>query len=244
MMQSSNHAPPLLEPTRYRRSMFERLGPDGPMLLRAAPYAAVVFACLLMLFGTLRRKLEYPGWLVLPLAAATTTAITWAGMRFARSIGETVGHFLLPTGESTPYEHQFSREEALVARGEIAGAVESLEAAIATMSLETPTGISVRIRAAELYMGKAADPKRAVALLREVQRHPGLPPSQDIYVSNRLIDLLLGPLDQPSRALFELRRIADRYPDSSAATHARAAIVTVKRRISEDLPTPLPASDG
>jgi hypothetical protein len=82
-------------------------------------------------------------------------------------------------------------------------------------------------------MGPGGDTERATDLLREVQRFPGVAAGQDIYVSNRLIDLLLGPLHQPARALVELRRIIDRYPASSAATHARTAILTVKRQIAD-----------
>jgi hypothetical protein len=66
-----------------------------------------------------------------------------------------------------------------------------------------------------------------------------VPAGQDIYVSNRLIDLLMGPLRQPARALFELRRIVDRYPKSSAATHARTAIATIKRQLDEATPRAL-----
>ena len=227
------HPPP---PRTYRPTMLDRLGPDGALMLRAMPYMVVLFACLVLLFSTLRRQLEYPSALVLPLALGATAAISWAGMRFANAAGARFGHFVLPTGESTPYEHQFSREEALAARGDITGAIDALEAAIAAISIDAPTGLAVRIRTAELYMGQGANPKRAAELLREVQRHPGLPPTQDIYVSNRLIDLLLGPLAQPARALFELRRLADRYPASTAGKHARSAIATVKRQMSEAEP--------
>jgi hypothetical protein len=213
--------------------MLDRLGPDGALLLRGIPYIVITFACLVVLFATLKEKVGYPGYLVLPLAALATAAITWAGMRFATSVGEGFGHFIVPTGASTPYEHQFSREDALAARGDIDGALAAFEAAIAATPISTPIGISVRVRAAELYLGKGANPARAAELFREIQRLPTVPPTQDIYVSNRLIDLLLGPLDQPARALFELRRIADRYPGSTAATHARAAILTVKRQIRE-----------
>ena len=233
MPPSSNPADHQPASPTYRPTMLDRRGPDGALMLRAVPYMVVVFACTLLLFSTLRQKLEYPAALVLPLALVTTVAITWAGMRFASAAGTRFGHFVLPTGESTPYEHQFSREEALAAKGDIAGAVDALEAAIATIPIEAQTGVGVRIRTAELYMAKGANAKRAAELLREVQRYPALPAAQDIYVSNRLVDLLVGPLGQPSRALFELRRIADRYPDSSAAKYARSAITTVKRQLVE-----------
>ena len=233
MPGSSNASGPSRPPPPYRRTRFDRMGPDAALLLRAIPFMIVVFAGLMLLFSMLRERMGYPGQLVLVSALVVTAAIGWAGREFATAAGEAVGRFVLPTGESTPYEHQFSREESLVARGAIPDAVAAYEDAIATLPITTPIGVSARIRAAELYMGQGANIARAAELFREIQRLPDVAPTQDIYVSNRLIDLLLGPMNQPARALVELRRIIDRYPTSSAATHARAAITTVKRQISE-----------
>jgi len=41
---------------------------------------------------------------------------------------------------------------------------------------------------------------------------------------------LIGPLDNPSRALVELRRLIDRYPSSTAATRARETLAVLKAR--------------
>ncbi len=225
MPWSSNRSDEPRQAAEYRLTRSDRRGPDSALIYRAVPYMILIFGCCMFLFA----RLGVPAVVALPLAGGLTGAVTWAGFRFATAAGEGFAHFVLPTGESTPYEQQFSREEALAASGDIAGALASLEAAISTTPLTAPTGINVRIKAAELYMDrKAADPGRAAALFREIQRFPGIDPSRDIYVSNRLIDLLLGPLDQPARALVELRRIADRYPRSNAAMHARAAIVKIK----------------
>lgn len=231
MPRSSNAPDGSDAPAPYRRTMFDRHGPDAAIGLRVVPYVVVTFICMVALFAALRQKYGYSGFLVLPFAIVATGVVTWAGLRFATAAGEGIGHFVVPSGNSTPYEHQFSREDSLVARGDIAGALESLEAAIKVTPIAAQTGVAVRIRAAELHMGEGGTVARAVDLFREVQRFPGVAAGQDIYVSNRLIDLLLGPLDQPARALVELRRIIDRYPSSSAAMHARTAIATVKRRL-------------
>jgi len=60
-----------------------------------------------------------------------------------------------------------------------------------------------------------------------------LPAGQDIYATNRLVDLLTGPLRDPGRAAVELRRLIERHPESTAATHARAALARIKQRIAE-----------
>jgi hypothetical protein len=69
---------------------------------------------------------------------------------------------------------------------------------------------------------------RAAELYREVQRLPGLMSGQDVYVTNKLADLYLGPLEQPGRALVEFRRLADRYAGTKAAKHAKMAIANLK----------------
>ena len=224
----------------FRPSRLDRHGPDGALILRAIPFVLVMFAGWTLLFVRLGFPLAgavIPGGLL-------TGAITWAGMSGASAVGRLFGRFLFPTGESTPYEHQYSREEAMAARGDVNGAIDAFEAAIAETALGAQTGINVRIRAAELYMERAAagktpdartaDHQRAVELFRDIQRFAGTSASQDIYVSNRLIDLLLGPLRQPSRALVELGRIVARYPTSSAATHARTAIAKIKDELRQE----------
>ena len=59
--------------------------------------------------------------------------------------------------------------------------------------------IWVRIAAADLYATHGQNAKRAAELYREVQRIPKLMSGQDVYVSNKLVDLYLGPLKEPGR---------------------------------------------
>jgi hypothetical protein len=240
MSQSSNSRERHEALAAWRPSRLDRRGPDGALLLRVGPFVAVMLGGWTLLFSLLGLPLPVA---IIP-AALLTAGITWAGLNAASAVGRVVGSFLLPSGESTPYEHQFSREDAMAARGDVDGAIESLEGYIASTPLDAQTGINVRIRAAELYMSRATAPKagntkagdlqRAVELLKEIQRFEGASASQDIYVSNRLIDLLLGPLRQPSRALVELSRLVARYPTSAAATHARTAIAKLKEELRQE----------
>lgn len=131
-----------------------------------------------------------------------------------------------PSGASTPYQPTFSRQEALAAKGDVAGALASFEELIAA----APDAADVRIRAAELYAGRGGNPERAVALLREVRKLPSTTPGEDLYASNRLIDLYLGALRDEGRALVECRRLIERYPRSPAAAGARQVIARIKGR--------------
>ena len=53
--------------------------------------------------------------------------------------------------------------------------------------------------------------------------------NQQLYCTQRLIDLRLGPLNAPERAFPELRRIMDTYPNSREAQGAREALQRLKR---------------
>jgi hypothetical protein len=127
-------------------------------------------------------------------------------------------------GKHTPYEEQFSQEQALVMQRDYAAALALYEQKITAAPLDP----RVRIAAADLYGTHGANPRRAAELYREVQRIPEIVAGHDIYVSNKLADLYLGPLKEPGRALVEFRRIAYRYPGSKAAKHALAAIANLK----------------
>ena len=130
-------------------------------------------------------------------------------------------------GASTPYEEQFSYQQSLVMQGKVNEALASFEEMIAA----APKAIEPRIRAAELYAQDREGARRAAELLREARRIPSIAPGRDIYATNRLVDLLAGPLRDPGRAVVELRKLIDRYPTSTAAAHARDALARIKREM-------------
>ncbi|MDE3151683.1 MAG: hypothetical protein KGL93_05500 [Gemmatimonadota bacterium] len=229
--------PAAREPSRavrpYRRTMLDRYGPDFARVLTAVGWSSLGAVMLLpvgLYYGP-------RGWPV-PLAMAVyyvvgLVVMTTVAVQLPRPASAVAEFYLAPTGASTPYEEQFSQEQALVMQGRVREALASFEARIAADA----TGIAVRIRAADLYAGPGGDPARAAQLFREAQRLPDLRSGDDVYVGNRLADLYLGPLQQPARALVELRRLLDRYPDSRIAPQLRQAIASLKaRHVSDERP--------
>jgi hypothetical protein len=188
--------------------------------LRAATYGLAVFTlslvgCLLA-FG----RISASGFLVCLGAGAATAAM-------GSLVGSLAGSFwttVFVKGAGSPSVPDYSYEQSLVVRGEIDAACAAFEAIIAA----SPRAVPPRILAAELYWTHKRDAVRAAQLLREVQRIPGVNAGDDIQASNRLVDLLIGPLSDPSRALVELRRLIERYPGTSAAVHASRALAQMK----------------
>jgi hypothetical protein len=211
----------------YKVTFFDRHGPAGEHQLKAIGYGIIVFALTLPMFGLAWFK---AGLTVFPLIALTlvcSLTLSGAAMYLGLVGGQAaadVAKYVTAGGSNTPYEEQFSHEQALVMQRDYAGALALFEQRIAATPLEP----RVRIAAADLYATHGENPKRAAELYREVQRIPEVQSGQDIYVTNKLADLYLGPLNEPGRALVEFRRLAYRYAGSTAAKHALSAIANLK----------------
>lgn len=233
-------SPPRPERRPYRRTLGDRLGPGAAHVYKAVGWTG--FGSLMIVPVALYHMPSWmPGIIGVPLAFVLSWALLFSASMLLIKPGADVAKFyFLPTGESTPSEDQFSREEALVMQGRVPDALALFEARIAA----DPADARARIRAAELYASPVGDPRRAAELLHEVQRIPGLPSGQELYVGNRLADLYLGPLGVPARALVELRRLVDRYPDSRLAPQLRQAIAKLKaEHVSDPRTAPVSGSE-
>lgn len=128
------------------------------------------------------------------------------------------------TGATTPYQESYSRQQALVMQGRVNEALASYEEVIAGPESDVPA----RRLAAELYAGAGGNPRRAAELFREILSHPRAGPGDHAYATNRLVDLLTGPLNEPGKAMGVLRQFIDRYPGTPAAANAREALRALK----------------
>lgn len=218
----------------YKVTFLDRHGPAGLHMLTALKYGVVVFMFGLLLAGVLGFKMLHLDGLALiafTLVGALTLsgASMFVGLRMGTIAGNASEHVYMG-GSSTPYEEAFSLEDALVMQRDFAGALHLFEQRI----LATPGNVRVLVAAADLYRTHGENPRRAAELYREVQRLPDVAGGQDIYVSNKLADLYLGPLEEPGRALVEFRRLIHRYPGSPTEKYARIALGNLKPDILKE----------
>jgi hypothetical protein len=216
--------------TEYRKTLFDRHGPDAFLFLQAGGWSLVVAG---MVGLALAFRIGFHWW-ILPIALVAGATACGCALMIANAVGKG-WHTVALSGASTPYAEQYSHEQSLVMRGQVGEALASFEQVIA----RDPTAVDAMIRAAELYDRECKNHQRAAELLRAAQRTPALTAGKDIYVTNRLVDLLLGPLGDPGRALVELRKLIDRHPDSRAAAHAKTTIREIKARIHTGDPSAL-----
>ena len=208
----------------YTTTLFDRKGAAAADDVRALAYGLLVFGVTVSAWLLIAHRLSV-GVLV---GAALAGALS-AGIGLGLSAGAGAGvHRVMMSGSSTPYEEQFSYQESLVMRDLVDDALASYEAIIA----ERPAMTSARLRAAALYASRGGDPRRAAELLREVMSTPNVPARDDIAASNRLIELLMGPLAEPGRAMVELRRLIDRHPDTDAAGRAKLTLAELKQEMA------------
>jgi hypothetical protein len=71
------------------------------------------------------------------------------------------------------------------------------------------------------------DRERARELLLRLRQAADAVPADELYATHRLLDLYLGPLDDAGRAMVELRRMADRFPDTP---DGQGALAELRRR--------------
>ena len=219
------------EPGGYQPTLLDRLGPEGAMIFRARVAAALAFVVTFPLIAA--ASLARPATAAHPLLTGLLGASMSAGLlylmmtRLPAAAGAGALAVTASTGTSTPYEEQFSRIESLAARGDVPGALAAWEEIIA----ERPGAVAPRLRAAELYAARGGDPARAAQLFREVRGVPGVTNRDAVYACSRLVDLYDGALDEPGRALVELRRIIELYPGTPVAAHARDALPRMKARL-------------
>jgi len=212
----------------YKQTLFDRLGPDAGHSVRSTIYGLAlgpVFFMLLLGVGSIHLHLS--GWQNLLFALVGGVLIGVAVAKVPVMIGETAGKgasVVVAGGSTTPYTEQYSYQQTLVMQGRLDEALSTYEAIIA----EPGSTCDVRIRAAELYAREANKPQRAAELFKEVTRDPRCTVGEEVYSANRLADLYNGPLGQPGRALVELRRLADRYPNSVIGERARQALRSLK----------------
>lgn len=216
--------------SEYRRTLFDKLGPEAADLYKIGswlivPIVAGAFTgCALSIRAGFVTTGVVLATLVGGVLAGATTALFVISV--SRGAGDAFGSFLQPSGSGTPYERQYSYEDSLVMRGDIPGALASYERIIA----EVPNEAQPRLRAAEVCV-KSKMNERAEALFRGVQRLSQVRTRDDVYASNRLVDLYLTWPGHETKGLRELRRLIDTYPDTGIAARARERLLSLKSQL-------------
>lgn len=186
-------------------------------------------ACLLAVFLPAGWSVSGPRlpFSVLWLVPVGGIAGYWIGRTIGWTVvegsGRTAQAFTMPARAGF-YASGHSEIETLEARGDFKKAVAAWEA----VAIAEPMSPWPLVRAAELYARELSEPSLAVERFRLARSLPDVKPELERYTSQKIIDLLLGPLHDRGRAMVELRMLIDRHPASREAEGARDALRNLK----------------
>jgi hypothetical protein len=117
----------------------------------------------------------------------------------------------------------YSSIETLAVRGHYQAAAEEY----AERARHPPERVEATLRRAELLAGPLGQPETAAIELDNL-RSIALSSRDDFRVGLALVDLHEHQLNDPGRAMAELRRLIDRYPTAGAVRRLRAALSDLK----------------
>lgn len=191
--------------------------------LRAIMWSAYVllFAVPIGLF-----TLGFPWGLLAGLVAAGsvyagTMLVTQGGARM-------IGTIHNPQGRVAPERRDYSFAQSLAARGDFAGAVREYERAV----IEFPQDPEPYIRIARLKRRELQQPEDAVNWFKRARTDAEVSLGQELLVTRELIELYRGDLNTPERAIPELARLIDRFPDDPAVDVSKRELAELRERLS------------
>jgi len=207
---------------RIRIDFAARLDLGDPALMRAAGWSLLVSVLCggLVIYWTLGWGV---GWAMLAgVLAFVLTLVVVAGTALALASGSAQGltSFVAPSGGSSPLPADWSYEKSLLARGQVDDAVSLLEVRLANHADDAALCLFL----ADVYARSVGDAAKAERLFRRARETPGAAKAHDYQATTRLIDLYLGPLDDPARGAEELERMRRLHPGTQGALHADTAL--------------------
>ena len=117
----------------------------------------------------------------------------------------------------------YSAIETLVARGHLAEAAEAYR----ERARQPTDRVEATVRRAALLAGPLGQPETALVELQALREHR-LTADADLRVGVALVDVYERRLADPGRAMVELRRLIDLYPDRRATRRLRRELAILK----------------
>ena len=150
----------------------------------------------------------------------------WAVGR-AHAVTQTIYN---PSGGSTPYKPQYSYAASLAIRGRFGEAAAAYE----LHAIENPAEPEPYLQLARLYRDKLQQYEDALTWFRRVRTDATLAPGQELYVIQEIIDLYIGRLKAPRKAIPELTLVCQRFPATPAARAAEKQLAEMREMLARE----------
>lgn len=201
-------------------------------LLAWSPVGAVLG----LLFGALLRARTGAGlWVVIVAIFLGWLSAYLVPLLLLRGVGSAGSTLYAPSGRSTPRKREFSLAESYAVRGEYELAAGAYQVAIA----EQPSDPEPYLRLARMYRDRVKEPGKSAAWFKRALSDATMSPGIRVRSQRELVELYVGRMGQPARAMPLLARIADEGPETSDGVWAAAELARIRKSVhAPDSPGP------
>ena len=144
--------------------------------------------------------------------------------------GVVAGTIYHPSGKSTPPKREYSYAESLAARGHYEEAVTAYQLCCA----DFPEDPEPYVKIARLYRDKLEQYEDALFWFKRARSDAQVDKGRELLITQEIIEIHTSKLDVPQKAIPELARLVDRFPEDPVADWARGEIVRLRGR--DELP--------
>jgi len=138
----------------------------------------------------------------------------------AESVGKLFGTIHNPSGKSTPAVREYSYPESLAIRGRYEDAIDAYQ----VCCVDYPEDPEPYVRIGRIYRDELCQYDEALTWFKRARTEAKMDRGRELLVSQEIIEIYSRRLGEPRRAIPELARIVDRFPDDPAAAVARREI--------------------
>lgn len=135
-----------------------------------------------------------------------------------------MGQIHNPSGDSTPFVREYSKPQALAAHGHYREAIEAYGDAVAVY----PEDPEPYLRIARLLRDRLHEFEEAVTWFKRARSEAAIDPGRELLVSQEIIEIYRHRLETPARAIPELARLIERFPDHPFQEAARRELAELR----------------
>jgi tetratricopeptide (TPR) repeat protein len=141
-------------------------------------------------------------------------------LTIAEGVGKLFGTIHNPSGRSTPAVREYSHPESLAIRGRYEDAIDAYQ----VCCVDYPEDPEPYVRIGRIYRDELRRYDEALTWFKRARTEAKMDRGRELLVSQEIIEIYSRKLGEPRRAIPELARIVDRFPDDPAAAVARREI--------------------
>jgi tetratricopeptide (TPR) repeat protein len=155
--------------------------------------------------------------------------VFFSARTLAHASGSALGQIYSPSGSSNPIKREYSKPQALEARGHYDEAILAYE----VFCINFPDEPEPFIRIGRLLRDHLQRYDEAVSWLRKA-RSAKMPQALELLVTQEIFEIYTHRLGQPQRAIPELARLTERFPGTDTARWAEEQLQRLRSTIRQE----------